>query len=100
MRSHIKPIWPEVIGVLLASGFTHNGLARAIGTQQSTISRLYAGKVGDPGFVIGAALIDLAGGADALMSQHGLDVRSYVSSRSASARDLATTAGVVAATAA
>jgi hypothetical protein len=78
MRQNINSIWPGVIGVLLDSGYSHNGLARRVGTQQSTISRMYAGKVGDPGYSLGAALIELAGGPGILLEDHGIDVAGYI----------------------
>lgn len=77
MQANIETIWTKVIRVLLDKGLTHVGIARRVGTQQSTISRLYAGHVAQPGFFLGASLIELAGG-DRVLASHGIVLSDYV----------------------
>ncbi|WP_372826511.1 helix-turn-helix domain-containing protein [Polaromonas sp.] len=70
-------MWPEIIQLLKSRGYSQKRLAKATGVDQSTICRLGDGRAPEPRYSAGAALIELAGGAEALASAHGIDVAAF-----------------------
>ncbi len=71
-------MWPDIIRLLLAKGLSQKGLADKVGVNQSTICRLADGEGPEPRYSVGAKLIELAGGCDALAELHGPDVAVYL----------------------
>jgi DNA-binding XRE family transcriptional regulator len=78
MHERIKSMWPDIIRSLLTNGLSQKALADKVGVNQSTICRLADGEGPEPRWSVGAKLIDLAGGPEALAQQHGLDVAVYL----------------------
>lgn len=70
---HHHDLWPKVILALRGKGLSQRDLAERAGVDQSTICRIAAGR-GEPRFSAAMALIELAGGADALAREHGIAV--------------------------
>lgn len=66
-------MWPKIIELLKTQGFSQKALAERVGVDQSTICRLADGAAPEPRFSVGQALIDLAGGPEALR-RHGLQL--------------------------
>ena len=58
--------WPKIIALLASRGISQKALASQLGVNQSTISRLAKGAGPEPRWSEGAALIELAGGNEAL----------------------------------
>lgn len=66
--------WSQLVLSIQAAGWSQPQIAAACNCAQSTISDIAAGRTKDPRFSIGKALIDLAGGADRLAEEHGIQV--------------------------
>ena len=67
-------MWPKIIQLLQTQGFSQAKLAELVGLDQSTICRLGDGRAPEPRYSAGEALIELAGGREALLQQHGISV--------------------------
>ena len=67
-------MWPQIIRLLKAKGFSQRKLAEAAGVDQSTICRIAEGALPEPRYSAGIALIELAGGAEALAEEYGIQV--------------------------
>lgn len=65
-------IWPQIIRVLKAHGFSQYTLAERVGVDQSTICRLGDGRAPEPRYSVGRALISLAGGDEVLRLRYGI----------------------------
>lgn len=77
-------MWPQIIKALKTKGYSQYDLAARTGIDQSTICRLGDGRSREPRYSVGKALIELAGGADALSREHGIQVGTFVLSESSS----------------
>lgn len=71
-------MWPQIIRLLKAQGFSQRKLAESAGVDQSTICRIADGRLTDPRYSVAVALIDLAGGAERLAAEHGIQVAQVV----------------------
>lgn len=71
---HHFAMWPQIIRLLKAQGFSQRKLAEKAGVDQSTICRIADGSLPEPRYSAAVALIDLAGGADRLATEHGIHV--------------------------
>lgn len=85
-------MWPKIISLLAERGFSQSKVAQLVRVDQSTICRLSEGKAPEPRYSVACALIDLAGGADALR-QHGIAVPIPGTTTAAETGDLERAAG-------
>lgn len=67
-------MWPQIIRLLKEQGFSQRKLAEKAGVDQSTICRIADGSLPEPRYSAAVVLIDLAGGAERLATDHGIDV--------------------------
>lgn len=71
---HHIAMWPQIIRLLKAQGFSQRKLAEKAGVDQSTICRIADGSLPEPRYSAAVALIELAGGAERLALVHGIQV--------------------------
>ncbi len=69
---HQAHMWKKIIHLLISQGYSQRQLAEVTGVDQSTISRIAEGRLSNPRYSVGHALIELAGGSDALAAKHGI----------------------------